>query len=434
MKTLSVKANILLIATLLAGPSWADNVVNTITQGGSSNKAAVSQPGATNDNNEATILQSPVVGVLGGSSNNLAQINQVNNAPSGPTQNAVIFQGAGQLDLLNVPHNPGLPVIPLDSRFTRFLDDIPIAPPPVNVNNRAVTEQGVSGSGFANFSLTLQNGSDNVAYTRQDSGNNVAGIIQSGDLSAGANGMNAYINQDNSAGYDFAKIKQDGSSHKASIEQTSTPLGTTLGGISSGGGWNSAEISQTGNGITSQNNEARIVQTGYGNNSESDPARISQTGFEQRALIYQTGDDSVHASIEQGGGFNTAAIFQVKDGGLTSATHSADIKQGLASAGGGSDAHAIVLQSGGHARHVATVEQSGSAQTALVYQTQTYVSDHATVTQADTNNLGIVVQGDAPLNLFRRGDIGLDGLLSPIGAEVNPTTPSPGLVATGGAS
>jgi hypothetical protein len=421
MKLRSVRILIILLTALFAGTSWADNVVNTINQGGNNNGAAVIQPGVTNDNNEATILQGNLA--AGNSENNLAQINQINNTPLSPllSQNAIIVQGGGFLDIaINVPS---------DLRLLGYIFDpaFPALPPLVNTNNKAVTDQGTNGTGFTNFSLTVQNGNGNVAYTRQNTGLNAAGIIQGSAIFGGTN-LNAYIEQGNSGlfgvGLDFAKIVQHGLGHRASIEQTSNPfLGTRLPSVNLFGGGNSAEIRQTND--FSANNSARIVQTGFGNNSIFDPAKISQTGQDQRALIYQTGDGSTHASIEQGGGLNTAAIFQVQDGGLSSnATHSATIVQGpllnLATQN-----HAIVWQSGAAASHSALVTQSDLAQTALVYQTQKSVSGDATVTQTNTLNLGVVVQGDKPLNLFEQAtDPFLGQLLSPVEAGISGTPPN----------
>jgi len=415
-----------LLTVLFATTSWAANVVNTINQGGDNNKAAVVQPGVLNDNNEATILQGNLL--FGNSNSNLAQINQINNTVSPvPSQNAIILQGAGMLDLLiNIPTS-GIPplLIPLDPRVAFFLFDLPPVPPILDsVNNRAVTDQGTFGPGFTNFSITAQNGSDNVAYTRQNTGLNIAGIIQ-GSFFGGTN-LNAFIEQGNGLGIggDFAKLVQEGIGHRASIEQTSNPLlGTRLISLNFLSGANSAEIRQTN--PLSANNSARIVQTGFGNNNLLDPAKISQSGQDQRALIYQTGNGSTHASVVQGGGKNTAAILQLQDGGFSaSATHSATIVQGpslnLATLN-----HAIVLQTGSGASHKAEVTQSDLAQTGLVYQTQQNVSGDATLVQTNTNNLGVVVQGDKPLNLFTEAtDPFLGQLLSPVEAGISGTPPA----------
>lgn len=430
MRILSLRILIFLLTAFFVGTSWAENL-SDIRQNGGGNDAEVKQEGQANDHNSATIVQGglvepyspdpllPAVQLPAVAIGNLALINQVNHEFGGtPTpQTAIILQGAGPDDMNLAPGTYAI---------QDKLEAAIVYPPYANGFNKAKVDQGTAGAfGGANFSITVQNGNNSEAHTRQNSVSNEAGIVQTNTATVSGSNLNAFIDQNNDFGHDQALIVQTGTGMSASIEQTLAPTGGThpsAGTDFSGGGDNSAEINQNSGGLDHSDFQARILQTGSFNNSASDPATINQTGngSELKALIYQTGDDSLHASIDQDGELNTAAIFQVRGLGF-SAMHDATIVQNF----GSSNNDALVWQSGGATSHTADVTQSGGTGMATVYQTQEGVAGIATVNQGasilDNLNTALVVQGDTPAGFDPATD--LDALLTPVTAVVGGSPP-----------
>lgn len=229
--------------------------------------------------------------------------------------------------------------------------------------NAADIDQGDS-AGRGNVAIVNQDGLSNTASIEQVYGANWGQVEQNGEsnvatikqsLVEGSNLNVAYVKQD--SGNDMAEIFQDGSRNFAAILQDDNEEFAGL---------NTATINQDG-----FNNIARVTQRGGSNSAEitqlgdMNLAQVLQDGFNNLGTIFQNGMGN-EATISQLGSDNVGFISQIGDGNIASITqtgvgHEADISQ----TGDGNTAH--VVQSGPARLDPVVVNQTGGASIFIHY-------------------------------------------------------------------
>ncbi len=337
---ISILAVLALLVTSTS--ALADNTA-TINQGttnpsinlSTNNKAAIFQK---NDLNKGTINQ----GSPSGNSDNKAEIRQDKRTGGGN-----VAPGAGNGDGNN--------------RATINQKDS-------SLRNEALIDQSDSGNKTpeGNRARINQNGGqDNEAKIQQKTDNNRARINQGQGGFDATGDSKAFIQQNNKAGGDWAKIKQRGYGvgdyNDASIIQGNNPNGNP-GNSSSG--HNAAKIKQDG-----RYNEAFINQTGRYNNTETHPALIDQVGEGHKASIVQTKTayGNRNTKILQGDfwGYESARIDQ---SGHKNKGTVIDQRNGLG------DNNAQIIQDGSHNKNTRII-QGGINDNALINQSGNWNTD-----------------------------------------------------------
>lgn len=257
-------------------------------------------------------------------------------------------------------------------------------------------------NGTGNLHNIDQKGADSDATIEQNSDYNNATIVQGSKKSLTEHHDNsAFIVQGElgqgggGVGGNDAYIEQKGGWNLAGITQIPSDYSDGVGNV--------ARIKQSNfTGVTDNPHEALIYQSGNYNNAEIE----QKDGQGNHASIWQVGDGSVKAEIDQKGSNNHAVIFQCGSddcgpgGGLS--RHSAEIGQGDGNSTTTGN-YAVIYQQGSWVDlelivhgHTAKIEQGGFNNWAGIAQTQTGVEDQAFISQDGMGNGAIGIQGQDP--------------------------------------
>lgn len=361
-------------ALFIGAPAMADDSTSTVTQGGATNNAQVTQTAAARS--KSLVEQN----VAAGTGNNTAKVTQGGPATTAGTDfaNDSSVKQMGQRDSADV-------------------EQTSLAGLPAGYKNISTISQTGTGTNDA---------TKNAAVVKQF-GHNKSGITQTGASNS------ATVRQgratDLPVGGNDSSISQNGDD-KATVDQNSAPPTTGIANNNNYGG-NTSIITQTGG-----KNEAGVTQTGlYATSTilqssvNTAKATVTQNGDQQDSYIDQGGDAN-EATVTQSDVSGESDVLQYGKNGRATVTQSGtDQKSVVNQASTSSYASATVVQGGGHDNdsnvsqkgtyEKAGVTQTGSQNKSIVEQNAVGTSAamvEATVKQLGDSNYSKITQAGSP--------------------------------------